>query len=60
MSSCSKLGRLLDVLVERRDPAAVGVDGDLEVAQRGDVVGAGLAGELLADLVADVVLGRTV
>src|SRR5439155_1148640 len=47
-----------DVAVQRRDPLRLRVDRDLEVAQAGHVVLAGLAGELLAGLVAQVVLGQ--
>ncbi len=56
MSSWSKPGSLSMYGVERRDPLAARVDRDLEVAHRRHVVLTGLAGELLADLVPDVVL----
>ena len=49
-------GVLGDRVAERGEPAVLGVERDLVVAERRDVVLAGLGGELLADLVADVVL----
>ena len=47
---------VLGHVVQRRQPAVGGVERDLVVGQRRDVVLAGLAGELLADLGPDVVL----
>jgi hypothetical protein len=53
------IGRVLgDVAVHLVQPAVAGVDRYLVVGQRGDVVLPGLVGEVLADLVADVVLGQ--
>jgi hypothetical protein len=45
-----------DVLVQGAEPLVLGVEGHLEVADGRHVVLACLMGEVLADLVADVVL----
>jgi hypothetical protein len=53
------VGRVLrDVRVHLVQPAVAGVDRDLVVGEGRHVVLAGLVGEVLADLVADVVLGQ--
>ena len=49
-------GVAIGLLREVGDPAVLGIDRDLEVRERGDVILTRLRRELLADLVADVIL----